>query len=248
MTAKKLQSLSLFTAFFLLLSAFSTAQEIQKDSFETSIGTLSIFHVGHASLYFEIDDKVIHVDPFGRLGDYSAMPKADLILITHEHGDHLDARTIELISKENTQIIINQAGFESLNKGKVMKNGDQTEILGFPLKAAPAYNIVHKRDNGEAYHPKDRGNGYVVDFGDTRVYVAGDTEDIPEMNNLNKVDIAFLPMNLPYTMSPEMCKNAAKMVKPKVLFPYHYKMGETNTDKFALQMEEVSEIEIRFRQ
>ncbi len=243
-----LKPLSFIFGILIIGTGITSAQEIKKDNFETSIGTLTIHHVGHASLYFEIDGKVIHVDPFGQMGDYASLPKADLILITHEHGDHLDAGTIELISKENTQIIINQAGFDSLKKGIVVKNGEQKNILGFPINIVPAYNIVHKRDDGTAYHPEGRGNGYVIEFGDTKVYVAGDTENIPEMKNLSQVDIAFLPMNLPYTMSPEMCKEASLMVKPKVLFPYHYKMGETDTEKFAQLMEEVSGIEVRFRQ
>ncbi|WP_291856472.1 MBL fold metallo-hydrolase [Marinilabilia sp.] len=247
MKTMTLQLLSFIFALFFTGTGATHAQEIQKDSFETSIGTLTIHHVGHASLYFEIDGKVIHVDPFSQMGDYASMPKADLILVTHEHGDHLDSGAIELISKENTQIIINQTGYDSLKKGIVVKNGEQKQALGFPINIVPAYNIIHKRGDGTAYHPKGRGNGYVIEFGDTKVYVAGDTEDIPEMKNLSEVDIAFLPMNLPYTMSPEMCKEAALMVKPKVLFPYHYKMGETNTEKFAQLMEEVSGIEIRFR-
>ncbi|MFW6371126.1 MAG: MBL fold metallo-hydrolase [Bacteroidota bacterium] len=248
MKTKNLQPFSFLTALFLLMSGLSNAQELKNDSFETSMGELNIYHVGHASLYFEIDDKVIHVDPFGKMGDYASMPKADLILITHAHRDHLDPETIELISKEDTKIILNQASFDSFKKGQIMKNGDQTKVLGFPIKAVPAYNIVHKRDDGEAYHPKDRDNGYVVEFGDTKVYIAGDTENIPEMINLDKIDIAFLPMNLPYTMSPEMCKDAALMVKPDVLFPYHYKMGKTNPEKFAKLMEGVEGIDVRFRQ
>jgi L-ascorbate metabolism protein UlaG (beta-lactamase superfamily) len=226
----------------------SKAESIPKDTFQTSEGTLEVFHVGHASLYFVFNGKTIHVDPFGTMGDYSKMPKADLILITHDHPDHLDAKAIELISKENTQIIINEAGYDSLQKGKIMKNGEQTTVLGLPIKAVPAYNIVHKQEDGTAYHPKGRGNGYVVKFGNTSVYIAGDTENIPEMKNLGDIDIAFLPMNLPYTMSPEMCKEAALMVQPKILFPYHYKMGETDTEKFARLMEDVSGIEVRFRQ
>ncbi|MDN5291665.1 MAG: hypothetical protein PWQ06_1904 [Anaerophaga sp.] len=239
--------LAMFSMMF-VLSANSRAESPKKDTFQTSAGTLEVFHVGHASLYFVFNGKVIHVDPFGKMGDYSNMPKADLILITHEHGDHLDTETIKLISKDNTQIIINKAGYDSLQQGRIMKNGDQTTVLDIPIKAVPAYNLVHKRDDGTAYHPRGRGNGYVLEFGDTSVYIAGDTENIPEMEDLGEIDIAFLPMNLPYTMSPEMCKKAALMVEPDILFPYHYKMGETDTGKFSKLMENVSGIEVRFRQ
>jgi len=239
--------LAVFSMLFVLFTN-SKAESPQKDTFQTSAGTLEVFHVGHASLYFVFNGKVIHVDPFGKMGDYSNMPKADLILITHEHGDHLDTETIKLISKDNTQIIINKAGYDSLQQGRIMKNGDQTTVLDIPIKAVPAYNLVHKRDDGTAYHPRGRGNGYVLEFGDTSVYIAGDTENIPEMEDLGEIDIAFLPMNLPYTMSPEMCKKAALMVEPDILFPYHYKMGETDTGKFSKLMENVSGIEVRFRQ
>lgn len=229
------------------LLLFNTHAQSQSDSFNTSEGNLEIVHIGHASLYFTFLDKTIHVDPFGDMGDYEKMPKADLILITHAHGDHLDPETIEIISKEDTRLVLNEESFESLNKGQVLKNGEETNVLGLKIKAVPAYNIKHKRGNGEPYHPKHRDNGYVIDFADKRVYVAGDTENIPEMKELNDIDIAFLPMNVPYTMTPEMCKEAALMFKPGVLFPYHYSMGETNTDKFADLMQEVPEIEVRFR-
>ncbi|PWE00808.1 MBL fold metallo-hydrolase [Marinilabilia rubra] len=248
MRANHLLPFKLVTAVLFLITGITHAQEVKKDQFETSSGALNIYHVGHASLYFEIDSKVIHVDPFGKMGDYSSMPKADLILITHAHGDHLDPEAIKLISKENTKIFLNQASYNSLEKGKVLANGDNTEFAGFPIKAVPAYNIEHTRDSGEPFHPKGRDNGYVIDFGDTSVYVAGDTENIPEMKNLYDIDIAFLPMNLPYTMDAEMCKKAALIVQPKVLFPYHYKMGESDPEKLAQLMENVSEIELRFRQ
>ena len=241
---------------FLVLSLLATtmmhaqgkSQTIPADTFQTSAGPLEIYHVGHASLYFVFNDKVIHVDPFSRMGDYSTMPKADLILITHAHPDHFDPQAIETISKKETKILLNQASFQNLNKGKVLRNGDVVNILGVQIKAVPAYNIVHKRDNGEPFHPKHRDNGYVVDFADVRVYIAGDTENIPEMKEIENVDIAFLPMNLPYTMTPEMCKNAALMVKPQILFPYHYKMGKSDPEKFAQIMKDVPNIEVRFRQ
>ena len=218
------------------------------DTFQTSVGPLEIHHVGHASLYFVFNGKTIHVDPFGRMGDYSSLPKADLILVTHAHGDHLDPQTIKTISKQETKIILNKDSYKTLQKGQILENGDEAEVLGLSIKAVPAYNIIHKREDGEPFHPKGRDNGYVILFADIKVYIAGDTENIPEMTKLKKIDIAFLPMNLPYTMTPEMCKEAALMVKPKVLFPYHYKMGESDPEKFARLMKEVSDIDVRFRQ
>ncbi|MFW6389435.1 MAG: MBL fold metallo-hydrolase [Marinilabiliaceae bacterium] len=219
----------------------------KKDTFDTSEGPLDIYIVGHASLYFSFKGDIIHVDPYGEMGDYQNMPKADLVLITHAHPDHLDESAIQDISKENTELIVNEASHQEIGKGKIMQNGDKTEVAGYNIRAVPAYNIEHKRDNGEPFHPKGRDNGYLIEFGDKTVYIGGDTENIPEMKDLPKVDIAFLPMNLPYTMSPEMAKEAALMVKPEVLYPYHYRMGETDTEKFKQLMADVQGIEVRFR-
>ena len=127
-----------------------------------------------------------------------------------------------------------------------MKNGDVQTVKGIRIEAVPAYNIVHKRPNGQPYHPKGVGNGYVLTFGDKRVYVAGDTENIPEMKALRGIDIAFLPMNLPYTMTPEMVADAAQAFQPKVLYPYHY--GETDPSELVKLLEGQKGIEVRIRE
>jgi L-ascorbate metabolism protein UlaG (beta-lactamase superfamily) len=127
----------------------------------------------------------------------------------------------------------------------VMRNGDQRVVRGILVEAVPAYNIVNKRPNGEPFHPKDAGNGYVLTLGDLRVYLAGDTEAVPEMKQLKEIDIAFLPMNLPYTMTPEMCVEAALSFRPKILYPYHY--GETETSLLATLLGSDPEIEVRIR-
>ncbi|KHK02324.1 MBL fold metallo-hydrolase [Desulfovibrio sp. TomC] len=201
------------------------------DTFETTGGPLTVTFIGHGSLRFDFAGKIIYVDPYGKVGDYSAMPPADLVLLTHEHGDHLDPDALGHLTSPDTPIILTGAGLEKLGRGVVLENGQTTERLGIAIAAVPAYNIVHKRDSGDPFHPKGRGNGYVLTFGDKRVYVAGDTEDIPEMAALAGVDIAFLPMNLPYTMTPEMAAKAARMVRPKVLYPYHY--GDTDPKQLA---------------
>ena len=126
-----------------------------------------------------------------------------------------------------------------------MRNGDVKTIKGIKIEAVPAYNIVHKRDNGEPFHPKGAGNGYVIHFGDKKVYIAGDTENIPEMKELKDIDIAFLPMNLPYTMTPEMVADAAKSFKPRILYPYHY--GETDVSKIVDLMKDTKDVEVRIR-
>jgi L-ascorbate metabolism protein UlaG (beta-lactamase superfamily) len=134
---------------------------------------------------------------------------------------------------------------EKVSGGIVMKNGDVKTVAGLKIEAVPAYNIVHKRSGGQPFHPKGRGNGYVITFGKTRVYIAGDTENTPEMKQLKKIDIAFLPMNLPYTMTPEMVADAALALKPKVLYPYHY--GRTDPQELVKLLKDAKEIEVRVR-
>lgn len=150
---------------------------------------------------FAFNGKIIHVDPYGRLTDYSKLPKADMIFVTHDHRDYLDPKVLEILRTEKTRIVIPEICAKSISGGTIMKNGDVIEIEGLKIEAVPAYNIVQMRSEGKPFHPKGAGNGYVITFGDTRVYVAGDTENIPEMKDLPDVDIAFLPMNLPYTMT-----------------------------------------------
>ncbi|KPK62187.1 MAG: metal-dependent hydrolase [Gemmatimonas sp. SG8_38_2] len=217
----------------------------EEDIIQTAAGDLTITFIGHGTLMFGFDGKVIHVDPVGREADYSAMPKADLILVTHEHGDHLDNEAIEAIRQSSTVVICSRSCEDRLDGAIVMENGDTREAAGMLVEAVPAYNLVHMRDSGQPYHPKGNGNGYVVTFADTRVYIAGDTENHPEMKALRDIDVAFLPMNLPYTMTPEMVADAAKAFRPKVLYPYHF--GSTNTEELLALMEGVDGVEIRIR-
>ncbi len=234
---------------FIILLAATTmmfaANDFESDTFSTSKGDLKITFIGHGTLMMEFDGKVIHIDPWTRLADYTTLPKADIILITHEHGDHLDANAIDQASKESTKILLTQICYDKLGKGTVINNGDTKELLGLTINAVPAYNIVNMRGEGNPYHPKGNGNGYVISFGDKRVYVAGDTENIPEMTNLGKIDIAFVPMNLPYTMTPEMAADAARKIKPAVLYPYHF--GETDTNQLLELFKDNQNIDIRIR-
>lgn len=205
---------------------------IKADVYETNNGPLKVTLVGHASLMFEYAGKVIHVDPYSNIANYSRLPKADLIMITHEHADHLDTTAINKIKKADTHFITSETVAGILGYGEVMSNGGHSHWGNLHIDAVPAYNIAHKKPDGEAYHPKGRGNGYVITFGDKKVYVAGDTENIPEMESLSHtIYIAFLPKNLPYTMSDEMFIDAAKKVFPEILYPYH--MSEFDKDKIA---------------
>jgi L-ascorbate metabolism protein UlaG (beta-lactamase superfamily) len=220
-------------------------EQFEKDVVETSAGDLEVTFIGHGTLMFTFDGKTIHVDPWSKLADYSKMPKADLILLTHHHGDHLDAAAIDQLRGENTVVVLTELCAKTVKGGIVMKNGDEQSIMGIDVLAVPAYNLVHKRDNGEVFHPRGEGNGYVLTFGDKRVYIAGDTENTPEMKALKNIDYAFLPMNLPYTMTPEMVADAVRAFKPKVLYPYHY--GDTDTAEIVELLKSMKGIEVRIR-
>ena len=216
----------------------------QEDVFPTSAGEVRIAFLGHGTLMFSFSGKVIHVDPYGKVADYATLPKADGVLITHEHQDHLDMDALTKILKDDTEIILNEKSFEVMQRGKVLRNGDSALVAGVKVEAVPAYNILHKRDNGQPFHPKGLHNGYILTFGDTRFYIAGDTENTPEMKELRDIAVAFLPMNLPYTMTPEMAADAALAFRPKILYPYHF--GQTDPWKLA-DLLKSSGIEVRIR-
>jgi L-ascorbate metabolism protein UlaG (beta-lactamase superfamily) len=240
--------LLLLASLFALMAVQVQAKDaFQSDVVKTSAGDLKITFIGHGTLLFTFSDKVIHVDPWSKLADYSTLPKADLILITHEHQDHFDMNAIKKIKTNKTKIIANRNSAQKIGKGavQVMANGDTVEAAGLKIEAVPAYNLVHMRSPGQPYHPKGDGNGYIITFGDKRVYVAGDTENTPEMKALRGIDIAFLPMNLPYTMTPEMVADAAKAFKPKVLYPYH--TGDTDLSKLTELMKGTEDVEVRLR-
>lgn len=219
------------------------AQKFGYDVYQTSEGKLSIYFIGHGTLMFDFAGKTIHVDPWSKLTDYSVLPKADLIFITHQHGDHYDSIAINQIWQENTILVLNSGLQEKLNKGDVMKNGDSKIFSGIKVEAVPAYNITSGREN---YHPKGRDNGYVFNFGNRRVYVAGDTENIPEMSFLKNIYIAFLPMNQPYTMLPEQVVEAVDRFEPQILYPYHY--GETDLEELKTLMKAQPETRLMIRQ
>jgi L-ascorbate metabolism protein UlaG (beta-lactamase superfamily) len=229
-----------------VLCAFAaTAQGFESDTTKTSAGDLKITFIGHGTLMFSFGGKTIHIDPVDQTADYTKLPKADIIMITHEHFDHLDQKAIAKLRTPKTVLVMSESCRKQVKDGIVMRNGDINTIEGLKIEAVPAYNIIHMRSPGMPFHPKGAGNGYVITFADKRVYVAGDTENTPEMKSLQAVDIAFLPMNLPYTMTPEMVADAAKTFKPKILYPYHY--GETDPAKLVTLLKDNPEIDVRIR-
>ena len=214
-----------------------TTDTYEVDAFKTKNGKTVKFHaLMHASIRMEYDGIEVEIDPVAKLGnrtvDYTLMPKADYIFVTHEHGDHFDRATLGLLSGGKTQIITNKRCADMYGSGKVMANGDKMQIRNdFIIEAVPAYNTT---DGRQQFHPKGRDNGYILTIDGLRIYIAGDTEDIPEMESIKDIDVAFLPCNLPYTMTTEQLVKAARTIKPKVLFPYHY--GQTNVSDIPNQL------------
>ena len=239
--------LTILTALFGLVSCSGgnnqTAFPEDSLSFGTPSGkTLRVACIFHGSLAFEYDGNVIQVDPVTRMGDmkidYSAFGKADAIFITHAHHDHLCQSAIDTLSDEKTALYANAESVSAIGKGQVLANGDSGELFGgISYAAVPAYNTTEGR---EMFHPKGNGNGYLFDFEGFRVYVAGDTEPIEEMSQLGSIDLAFLPVNQPYTMTVSQCVEASGVIRPRTLVPYHY----SDTDLSALP-ELLKDVDVR---
>jgi L-ascorbate metabolism protein UlaG (beta-lactamase superfamily) len=209
------------------------AQEGGMDTFETDSGEVKVHPISHASFVMETPGPVIYADPVGGAALYEQYPEPDLILVTHEHGDHYDAETLSALAGDNTQIITNPAVYDMLPeelkaKATAIANGESTDYEGIGIDAIPAYNTTEDRLQ---YHPEGRDNGYVLGIDGLRVYIAGDTEDIPEMRALEDIDVAFVPMNLPFTMDVEQAASAVTEFAPTYVYPYHYR--DSDIDKFA---------------
>ena len=240
-----MERLALILGVLALGLAAAAQPRYEKDVIPTAKGDLEITFLGHASLMIAFDGLTIQVDPFGEVADYGALPKADLVLITHDHYDHLDLKALKAVEKKGATIVASKSCAPKLQGAIIMANGETRSVLGLTIQAVPAYNILHKRPDGQPFHPRGAGNGYVVTFGDKRVYIAGDTENTPEMKALRSIDVAFLPMNLPYTMSPEQVADAARAFRPKILYPYHY--GDTDPRRLVTLLQGDKDIEVRIR-
>jgi len=242
----KTTSISILCSLLLFTGIRLSAQNFDKDSFKTQSGkTLDIFFVKHASLILKYDNQMIYVDPVSMFMNVEELPKADMILITHEHYDHFDANAVATLKKEDSKIILNDSSQVKLKEGIVMKNGDKINFEpDIEIEAVPAYNTTPGRD---IFHPKSQGNGYLLTLDGLRIYIAGDTEAIPEMQYIIHPDIAFLPVNQPYTMTVEQAVLAAKVIKPQLLYPYHF--GDTEVDEIKRVLEtEAPEIEVRIKE
>ena len=217
------------------------------DTFSTPGGKTVVFNLfKHASLEIQYDSLSIQVDPVVALApetNYAAMRKADIILVTHEHFDHFDTTAISALTDSNTVLITNAAVRAKLKRGTALSNGGRLTLRDdITLEAVPAYNTTPSH---QQFHPKGRDNGYVLTLDGFRIYIAGDTEDIPEMSQLLNIDVAFLPCNQPYTMTPKQLAHAAMLFKPRYLYPYHY--NDTPVEQVVDLLKEEKGIEVRIR-
>ena len=239
---------NILTCLFAALGLTTACGQVnyETDVFKTKSGKEVTFHaLTHASIRIQYDGKEIQIDPVTKLGnktiDYASMPKADYLLVTHEHFDHFNKDAIKLLSGEKTRFITNQRCADMYGSGIVMVNGQYLIFNDIKVEAVPAYNIT---EGHTQFHPKGRDNGYILTIDGLRIYIAGDTEDIPEMSAIKDIDIAFLPCNQPYTMTPDQLIKAAKIIQPKTVFPYHY--GQTDLSDIPGKLQSYG-IDVRIR-
>ncbi len=221
-------------------AALSTATDV----IATTMGELQLVPIWHATLALALADKIVLVDPWSK-APADRIPKADLILITDIHPDHLDVAAIDEARKSGTIIIGPAAAAKRVPDMIALGNGEQREALGIGITAVPMYNLKRGPEAGQLYHDKGRGNGYLLAIGDTKLYISGDTECTPEMRALRDVDLALVCMNLPYTMPPEEAAECVKAFRPAILVPYHYRGSELDTLAKALAGQEGIELRLR---
>ncbi len=238
------------TTFLVLCLAFSTlAQRISPDVEKIKNKTLTIQPIMHATMVLSYNNKTIYVDPTGGADAFKGLDSPDIILITDIHGDHLDTATIKAVNRANAKFLVPQAVADklpaSINKEQIeiLRNGEKEKEFGISFTAIPMYNTPEKPD---AFHTKGRGNGYVLSIKNKKVYISGDTEDIPEMRSLKDIDIAFVCMNLPYTMDVSQAAQGVLAFSPKVIYPYHYRGQDVNTFKSLVNAGNMG-IEVRLR-
>jgi L-ascorbate metabolism protein UlaG (beta-lactamase superfamily) len=218
------------------------------DAIATEDGALKIFPINHATLALQWKDRTIYVDPVGGAKSFQGLPKPDLILVTDIHGDHFSKDTLAEFAGLHTRLVCPAAVADQMtpdlrNSATILTNGQTGEFLGVKIEAIPMYNLTTERLK---FHNKGRGNGYVVTLGGKRIYLSGDTEDIPEMRALKDIDIAFVCMNLPYTMTVEQAAQAVRAFKPRIVYPYHYRGSDIN--KFKELVGTDAGVDVRLRE
>ncbi|MGC9193958.1 MAG: MBL fold metallo-hydrolase [Syntrophobacteraceae bacterium] len=221
------------------------ADSLKTDTIRTSQGPLEITFLGYASLRMHFHGKYIYIDPCSTVADFSKMPKADTIFITSQHKDHFDLKALNQLSNDNTLVVLPEICAMQYREGLVMKNGDVKVIRGLTVQCVAAYNIVDMSPGGFPYNFKGIGNGYVIGFADKRVYIAGDTEKIPEMSDLGQIDVAFLPVGVPDAMTLEMAADTVEAIKPAIFYPYRY--GTTDVEKLARMLKGFRGTQVRIR-
>ncbi len=207
---------------------------VETQVFPTSAGPVKITPLYHASTRIEAGGKTIYVDP-AKPAKLNGLPKADLILISHIHGDHMDPDSIKQISKADTEILASASVAQTVTSAKVISNGQTKNWQGWTIEAVPAYNLKRGPSAGQLFHPKGRDNGYVLTYGDMRFYFSADTEGTSEMRALKNIDVAFVCMNLPYTMPPDEAADAVKAFHPKIVIPYHYRGSDLSVFQKGLE-------------
>ena len=223
----------LFTLFFLCAIIYATAQDRSApDQIETNNGELIIQPIVHGTVVLTWDGKTIYVDPYGGAEGFNGLADPDLILITDIHGDHLDIKTLNSLNTSKAKFIVPPSVMDQLpeefkEKALVMDNGDNIDYNGMNISAIPMYNLP---EDETSMHIRGRGNGYVLSMGGKKIYLSGDTEDIEEMRSLTNIDIAFVCMNLPYTMDINQAASAVLQFKPYIVYPYHYRGKEEMSD------------------
>lgn len=233
----------LFLFLFPFAALYAAETEVQTDTLRLNGETLVLHFYGHSSLGIEYKGKFIYTDPVSQYAAYDKLPKADLILVTHEHYDHLDTTAIRNLTQPATKIVANENSRKIIGRGTALKNGQSARECGILIEAVPAYNTT---PGHLQYHPKGRDNGYVVHFGKVKLYLAGDTEGVPEMQNLKDIDVAFLPANQPYTMTPAELRHAIGMIRPKIAYPYH--LGDTDMNLLRAALKDIPDTDVRFRE
>ena len=237
---KQIASLCVLVLFAVALAAQQRPVEI----ISSPQGDIRITPIRHASVMLQFNDKIIHVDPWSQ-GNYSGLPQADLILITDIHGDHMDPKAIAQLKKEGTKIVAPAAVQETVTEAEVIQNGETKTVQGIQIEAVPMYNLERGPRPGTLYHDKGRGNGYVLTLGGKRMYFSGDTECVPEIKKLKNIDVAFLTMNLPYTMPPGEAAACTRAFRPKIVYPYHYRGSDLKLFQRALRRREDIVVRVR---